>query len=321
MVVQILLAISSVWLVEWSVAAPICPPRRSVIAAQKSLTDYTLKINQIGLADRQTAEDFAEKQKGETKKDIESRYAATGDFSCGPQSFGQGSVAIKDDIVVTSAHIQASGGNTCPLKNVPIDRCKFTLKVNGKLQDYDVDRIVDTGHKCRFDGEELKRSQDWLVLKLKTHVDKSVRPYGINKDLSRLSDQLDVVQVAKSNDWNPTKQSSLRLGERHYSRCSLRHAYGAREQPAVVETDCDSSGNSSGGSVLSADKDPQLLGIVTGAINSCGKPDKTGPYRMGCWATGMTPISGEFQKTLESLGNAPSKANDFKPNDKTFKDL
>ena len=282
-------------------AVLICPPQISAILDHRALTEHLLRVNQIGVADRQTADDFADKTKGETRADIEKRYGATGDFTCGPQHFGQGSVTIKDDIVVTSAHIQTNGGYVCPLKISPIDRCKFTLKVNGKLQDYDIDRVVDTGYKCQFPGEKLKPNQDWLVLKLKKHVDRSVTPYQINKDLSRLSDQLDVVQVAKSNDWNPTKQKAVRLGERHYSHCSLRHVYGGRSQPLLVESDCDTTGNSSGGSVLTSEATPQLLGIVNGGIDTCGLPDKTGPYRKGCWATGVTPISGDLQKTLSAL--------------------
>ena len=256
--------------------------------------------------DRKTAANFADHKAGETKEIIEKRYAATGDFYCGKEFYGQGQLTIKDDIITTSAHILTKSVKTCPVTLAPLSKCKFTLRHEGKLHDFDIDRIVDTGFKCTSNGQKLKGSQDWIVLKLKKHVDPKIRPYPIAQSSSFVAENPDVVMVAKSHDFNPTNKSDIRLAERHYGRCHLRSVYGERTSPLAVESDCDASPNSSGGSVLVPGDQPELLAIVSGGLEDCGSSDKTGPYQKGCWATVMTPIAGDFRRTLEDI-----KSNDF----------
>ena len=276
-----------------------CPPSRNFISSQSEVARYALKINQVGEADRKTAAEFADKAAGETKDMIERRYAATGDFACG-DAFGQGQLTIKNDIVTTSAHIFGDG-SVCPIKNPPLNQCKFTIRSGGKLQDYDIDRIVGIGYKCGAPGTKLKANDDWLVLKLKVPVGPTVRPCAINKDPSKVFDIKDIVQVGKSHDFNPTNQKDMRTAVRHYARCGIQYVYGDRDLPLAVETDCDSSGNSSGSSVLTPGQNPILLGINKGAVTSCDAPNKIGPYRQGCWATMMTPIAGDLLAMLRTL--------------------
>ena len=267
-----------------------------------------------------TAADFANKSAGETKATIEKRYAATGDFSCGPDFFGQGALTVRDNIVATAAHINTSGSLVCPLTRVSISKCKFTLKVDGNLQDYDIDSVLGSGPKCDHPGQKIKPSQDWMVLKLKKHVSGAVQPYTVNDDPTLLTDQKGVVQVAKSTDWNPTNKKSVRDGERHYGRCNLQKVAGERTRPLSVETDCDTSGNSSGGSVLTPGTVPILLGVVSGTRDDCGSPQKKGPYTAGCWSSVMTPITGDFLALLKSQQESePAFRPD--PNQKSLKDL
>ena len=305
-----------------AVAAPICPPQKSVISDARALSKYTLHVNQVGDADRKIAGDFARGEPGQTRSTIEARYSATGDFSCGIEHFGQGQLTIKNNIITTSAHT-FFGGTECPLKPAPISKCKFTAMVRGKPQDYAIEQLVATGFKCTSDGQKLKPSQDWVIFKLKASVDNSVRPYAVIKDPSKIFEQKPIVVVSKSHDFNPTKKEFLRDAERHYSRCEIQYVYGNSSKPLAVESDCDTSGNSSGGSVLTPGPNPILLGVHSGAAESCGTPGRTGPYQRGCWAAVMTPIAGDFLTALTQVepiaDDRPVKPQDFPA--QNFKDL
>ena len=281
-------------------AAPLCLPSKSVITDNRTIVDHFLKVNQYGDPDRKTAEDFADKSIGETKQTIENRYAATGDFSCGDAHFGQGQVTIKDNIITTAAHVYA-GRDNCPLKNPPLRNCKFTAMLDGKTQDYAIESVVNTGYKCSSSDQTFKVSEDWIILKLKDSVDSRIRPYPIDRDPTRLSRQKNIVHVSKSHDFNPTSQTHMRTAARHYGRCELKYVYGESPRPTVLETDCDSSGNSSGGSILTPGANPELLAITSGSLDKCGANNKTGSYQHGCWSSVATPVSGEFFESLNAL--------------------
>ena len=210
----------------------ICPPVKGQLSDNEDVAKYMLKAAQIGPPDRKSAQSFGGKTA--SRAEVERRFGGSGDFVCGPD-FGQAQVILNGDTIITSAHMLMPS-NTCDGPVRSVDSCKFTLRVEGKIKAYEIDRPLDTGYRCPHAGV-FKTQDDWVVLKLKEKVDSRVKPYKVGRaNAAAVQPGAQVIQVAKSNDFTLNGAKLMADAERHYANCSIKYAYG-QSVTSQLETD------------------------------------------------------------------------------------
>ena len=278
-----------------AMAVPGCGNRRQIAGPLFDVGDIYQKSSQTDDPDRKSAQDFGLAH-GMSAGQVEKRYSATGDIIC-PNGAGQAQVTVKGDTVTTSAHMIYHGDDCKEI--VPFRSCKFQLTIDGKKQEYKFKAILKSGRNCPNDLP-LETADDWIVFRLEKAVDPRVKPYaipGIGRGKAAPGDK--IVTVAKSHDWPDVGRTLLRDRPRHYGECQLK-----KSSVHEIQSNCDTSAGSSGGSVLTTGEDPVLIGIVSGQINpkrnpNCEKrPDNTGAYQPDCWGSVAVAVGGDFRSAI-----------------------
>jgi hypothetical protein len=270
----------------------------------------------VDTPDRRTDQQYADKHTGGNVQAVRDRYAATGDFDC-PGNLGQASLTVegRGDIITTAAH-NFYKGRTCNKRTEDFSKCTFTVVWKGKTITAHPKNIVKSGFHCP--NGPFEPSDDWLVLQLDNEI-KGPKPYRVD-DSRHLRPNQPVTAVGKSADFQ-VKVNGEPTMVKHYADCAVGEDVWGGSRPDYVNTTCDGSHRNSGGSLLSKDDDPALLGIAqSGVTTESGAPGETAqqalqagrnfalgkgpltaaPYSKS-WATGYIPIEGELLKTLQDL--------------------
>jgi hypothetical protein len=278
------------------------------IAQQLPLGELTTLLHPVAVYGdhdhRLNEADFAASV-GESRQTIHDRYAATGTITCGNYE-GTAEVTVKNDTIVTVAHMFYSGFTCNTGDSVSADRCVFSYtNSDGTLSTKKVKKKFDDGYKCPGTPDP---KQDWAVLKLESPAD-GVTPYQVESGSVRgLKNGSSVVFVAHSKDWFSKSSSNRKIYPRHFQMCEVKNAYSVWE-PVYYKTNCDGAEYSSGGGILDGNHaTPILMGVNTAnwetdkqlqqAIDS-GVPSK-GEYNENSWTNAFTPVAGDFLRAIEA---------------------
>ena len=295
-------------------ALPTCVPRQDLMKPLFDVGDIYQRSAQTDEPDRKSAQDFGAAH-GMSAAQVEKKFAATGDFIC-PKATGQAQVTVRGDVVTTAAHLIYPKHNCDDV--VPFKDCRLQLNVNGKMQAYRFKAIVKSGITCPA-ASEFKHQDDWIVLRLEKTVDPRVKPYAISTGTSaKLNPDQKIITVAKSYDWPDTGRAFIRDRPRHYAECEIKKL--PDEPLQLLQTNCDTSSGSSGGSVLTTDGDPLLLGIVSGQLkpgqrpNCAERPAQSGPYQADCWGSAAVAVDGAFRSAILEAAGIKETAPQSEPN-------
>lgn len=255
-----------------------------------------------GKAERMIASAYAKKKNVPVSK-IRSTYAPTGDIKCGGLFWG-GQLTKKDDIITSAAHTFFN--DDCSPKWPNLSECRFTVEINGKEKDYEIESLQATGFLCN--RVPLKTKDDWVILKLREHV--PLKPYRVDQASTNqaIANGGKLVAVGKSSDFYQ-RQGDKNILPKHYGDCQTNDQGTGNDRGAIV-TDCDSAQTSSGSSRLNDDLDnPALVAIHSGGSETRedldrawknGRPNSK-PYDRLDWSSIATPVSGELLEILNAL--------------------
>lgn len=246
--------------------------------------------------DRRTEAEFA-KENGIPLKDVQSRYAATGEIVCNGKPWGSANLTLYSDVVTTSAHLFYNP-DSCREER-KIQDCRFKTKVGTSIQESEIESITGMGFEC---PSLPSPSQDWAVLKLKSKIE-GVVPYSVSPDAELVSGQKVTSVLAKSVDFHPKGKGDLRW-PKSIGHCSVGKMYYSSYGKAVYfSTNCDSSSWGSGGAVLiDSGKVPVLVAIHRGSdeteqqLNEAvrtGRPN-IGSHVAGKWASYKVYLKDAF---------------------------
>ena len=237
------------------------------------------------------------------------RYEATGKIYCtllnGQQTYkGSAQLTYKHDLITTVGHSLINiDGTNCQTQARPQD-CKFIISVGGKTREIGVAGLEGTGLSCPTKNGP---NDDWAVMRLKQPI-VDVQPYAIDQSQAEsLSIGTRVAAVAHSVDFRSKAQ--YELGAKHFGTCSVLQTYGGFP-PRTVSTACGASHGSSGGSLLSLDSEPVLLGIMsqTGeTLDQANAAQAKGKPRVLHWkkdgdGTYFRTLTGDFHSNLLEAG-------------------
>jgi hypothetical protein len=236
------------------------------------------------------------------------RVAATAQIKCPGGRDTSAQVTLKDNLITTAAHA-FTDRDTCKQVNDP-KTCSFVIRIAGKTLVYPIADRVAQGFQC----PTLPRPRDdWAVVRLKYSV-AGVEPYLIDENKARnlaIGDR--VVTVSHSMDFNRTyaKDGAMIL-PKHYGTCAVAKLYG-RPVPYFMSAPCGCSEGCSGGSLLTDEPRPALLGVVSSnaetdeqrnkEINT-GKPVKV-PYGELTGTTYFVPFTGDFLRAVKKAADGP----------------
>jgi hypothetical protein len=235
-------------------------------------------------------------------------YVPTGKLYCtllnGRQTYkSSAQLTYKHDLITTVGHALINiDGTNCEAQAKPQD-CKFIITVAGKTREVGIASLVGTGLSC---PSKNSPDDDWAVMRLKEPIE-DVKPYSVEGASEYLDVGTQVITVAHSVDFKSGAQHEL--GAKHFGKCSVLQTYGGFP-PASVSTACGASHGSSGGSLLSLDPDPVLLGVVSQVNETSAEANKAqarGKPRVLHWqkdgnGTYYRTLSGDFALTLMEAG-------------------
>jgi hypothetical protein len=196
-------------------------------------------------------------------------YAATGTIDCkgyGPFSrynfIGSAQLTLKNDVITTVGHLIFDLSNWRCVQRSKAENCKFIIQSHGSRREFPVEKMIGTGTTCPGDRA---LENDWAVMKLKIPVD-DIEPYPIDPEKIRHLYLLDrVLTIGHSIDFN--SQGQNKIGPKHFGECTILRAYGDK-YPEAVSTACGCSEGCSGGSLLSTDPKPILLGVWVSSLET-----------------------------------------------------
>lgn len=249
--------------------------------------------------------------------EAEARYAATGKIQCkllngGQSGFGSAQLTYKHDLITTSGHalIDIWGPDSRCVSLSKATDCRFIIKSHGATRSIEVVKLEGTGISCPLGTWP---DNDWAVMRLKEPID-DVKPYSVDRVKSEgLVIGSQVVTIGHSIDFQSPNPRQF-TGPKHYGLCSVL-AVDFGPPAATLRTACGCSFGCSGGSLLSLDPNPVLLGIVTASFENyehggfgseCeagerGKPDVV-HFEKNRYGTDYRTLSGDFLSTLLNAG-------------------
>lgn len=263
------------------------------------------KIAVIGEAGRHTFQEYAAR-KGLSTAVIEDRYAATGILVCGGM-MGSAQLTGASNIVTTSAHL-FEDEKTCVGLADP-SKCVFKIASGKQVLSYKVAARVATGFTCP-NNDRMKAGDDWAILRLEDQVP-GVTPYKFpySEGIVFVEDEQVVAVAGASYDFFVTDRRGNKTYPRTIEDCTVKEIRYVSGNGAYVKTDCDGAMYSSGGSLLRATpQGDMLIGIFKGASETHEMADEAvtanrrnqKAYDSGSWFSIFASVTGAFLKALEA---------------------
>jgi len=191
-------------------------------------------------------------------RDDAKKFDATGTLFC-KGTEGSAQLTVSNNLITTASHMlyhRKKGTNSCEQRAKATD-CTFQVFSHGRIRSIPVTEMVGKGWTCPNGADP---ADDWLVFKLAESVD-DVQPYQINySKIKSMRENENVMTVAHSID--------IFGKAKHYGFCKIGHLENPGFIPHFLIAPCGCAEGCSGGSLLSADSDHNLLGIVVAGKES-----------------------------------------------------
>jgi hypothetical protein len=198
---------------------------------------------------------------------MQNRYSPTGKIICeglsqsaysGIHFTGSAQLSLKNNLITTVGHILIDTNNGRCIPKSRAENCKFIIKTG----EFRVEKLIGTGITC---PHKTAVENDWAVMKLKTAI-VDIEPYPVDEDkISKLKVHDLIVTVAHSVDFK--SPGPTQTGPKHFSECTVLNLYGGATSDAMSSA-CGCSEGCSGGSLLSPESRPSLLGIWTASMET-----------------------------------------------------
>lgn len=270
---------------------------------QMNIRDLIVNVQDIEGSKRYLQNEYAKKE-GLSARQAEALFGATGALDCG-NGHGSGNLVVKNDILVTSAHILWDPDTCEPVE--PAEGCVFMTIVDGKETQFAVKSLISTGFKCP--DRHPAPNDDWAIFKLSKPAPKKIKPYVIGDALKMQKDD----PVLAVNGGNADMfEKSTRTGKNRMAKTFAACNWGVPID-RVIATNCSATFGSSGSALLNSqrefvgladnsteDKD-HLRAAITESINNHTplKPSSCKYDPLSC-ATGYVPVQDDFKKALEA---------------------
>jgi hypothetical protein len=258
---------------------------------------------------RYTEEEYATKR-GLLVSDVQDRFAATGLITCGRYQ-GSAQLTGTNDTITTSAHIFGE----CDPSRVPPKSCTFVMRKGNNTQTRRISKVVGNGFKCP--GKQ-RAGNDWAVLKLQRPIER-VKPYllpSLSDFYIKTGDKIISVASISDDFHRRDPRTGIKSFPKSIEDCEVGTVYYPLGKFSTFDTTCDSSGGSSGGSILRAsDRGTVLLGINKGNNETLKEREnardngivKREKYSAGEYASYHVPVDGEFLKAIERAISGTAK--------------
>ncbi|WP_156917978.1 hypothetical protein [Bradyrhizobium sp. Cp5.3] len=261
-----------------------------------------------GVEHRKTEQELA--TASEPVEVIHKKYGATGTIRCSGFR-GTASVTVKHNVITTAGHLLE---HVTPCDPVAAAKaCTFTLAdLNGSEHSMKVIDLLGTGLKCPAIKDQ---KDDWAILKLEGVGAIEVDPYSVPAPPGEnLTIDSKLTEVAHSIDFQRKDAQGRRIFPKHIQRgCSIKRIEGGFD-PNFYFNDCDASGMSSGGALLSENSGRLLLAAIfvstveskeqTARQLETGVPSRGNYNPMGFWHSGAVAVRGEFLKRILEVTKA-----------------